>query len=144
MVDIEIIKMAFTWVAFYLALLFQNLGDGYAYKSIWLFGLIPLILRFMNGSGYLHVKWMFLLAVIIMAGMLTFAFSLTNPDLKMGLKDYGKEKKSSVKFTALFMGFFLFSLLFLGNFWRDGPFADTRVVTANNMMGGNNNISLNE
>jgi hypothetical protein len=39
------------------------------------------------------------------------------------------------------MGFLLFSLLFLGYFWRDGPFADTRVVmNVENLGMGNNNI----
>jgi len=141
MLDIEIIKMAFTWVFMYMSILAQNFSDGYGFNSFWMFAVIPFLLRFMNGSGLLHVKWAFLLAIVVLSGALAFAFSLTNPQLQNGLKEYGRNKRNTVRFTFLYMGFLLFSLLFLGYFWRDGPFADPRVVmNVENLGMGNNNI----
>jgi hypothetical protein len=69
--------------------------------------------------------------VCLFTGALTFAFSLVNPDLTDGLKNFGKNSKNTSKVLALFSGMFLFCLLLAGYISSD-PFVKEAVEVVYN------------
>ena len=132
--DMNIVMMAFTWTFMVVAMLAQNLSHGYAFNTIWMAFAIPMILRFILTSTlnqFLNVEWSFLFLVCLFTGVLTFAFSLVNPDLTDGLKNFGKNSKNTAKVLALFSGMFLFSLLLAGYISSD-PFVKEAVEVVYN------------
>jgi hypothetical protein len=141
MLDIEIIKMAFTWTLVSLAIQGQHFFDGYTYNTIWLTAVTPFILWFMNGSSYLNVQFWFIFVAAIFTGALTFMFSLVRPQLAGGLREYGKDKKNTGRIIGLHSGMFLFVLLVLGHL-SVNPFAPARVVQYINNAGNNVGNSL--
>ena len=98
--DMNIVKMAVTWTFVMFTILAQNVRDGFAFNTIWMAFAIPMFLRFvLSGeiNKFLNVEWSFLIMVCLFTGALTFAFSLVNPDLADGLKNFGKNKKNTAK-----------------------------------------------
>jgi len=140
--DMNIVKMAVTWTFVMFTILAQNVRDGFAFNTIWMAFAIPMFLRFvLSGeiNKFLNVEWSFLIMVCLFTGALTFAFSLVNPDLADGLKNFGKNKKNTGKIIALYCGMFLFVLLFSGYISSD-PFVKESVEVVYN----NSNTSLIE
>jgi predicted PurR-regulated permease PerM len=132
--DMNIVMMAFTWTFMVVAMLAQNLSHGYTFNTIWMAFAIPMILRFILTSTlnqFLNVEWSFLFMVCLFTGVLTFAFSLVNPDLTDGLKNFGKNSKNTTKVLALFSGMFLFCLLLAGYISSD-PFVKEAVEVVYN------------
>jgi hypothetical protein len=70
--------------------------------------------------------------VCLFTGALTFAFSLVNPDLADGLKNFGKNKKNTAKVIGLFSGMFMFCLLMAGYVSSDPFVKETVEVVYNN------------
>ena len=137
--DMNIVKMAFTWTFVMFSILAQNITDGFAFNTIWMAFAIPMFLRFvLSGeiNKYLNVEWSFLFMVCLFAGALTFAFSLVNPDLADGLKNFGQNKTNTAKVIGLYCGMFLFVLLLAGYISSD-PFVKESVEVVYN-----NNSSL--
>lgn len=108
--------MALTWTLVYLTILAQHFADGYVYNSVWMAGAVPLLLRLLIGQNpsYLNVTWSFLFGVVILTGGLFGSFMNVTPELSKGVKEFGRDKKNTIKASMLFLGFFFFSLLLLG------------------------------
>jgi hypothetical protein len=132
--DMNIVKMAVTWTFVMFTILAQNVRDGFAFNTIWMAFAIPMFLRFvLSGeiNKFLNVEWSFLFMVCLFTGALTFAFSLVNPDLADGLKNFGKNKKNTGKIISLYCGMFLFCLLLAGYISSD-PFVKEAVEVVYN------------
>ena len=133
--DMNIVKMAVTWTFVMFTILAQNVRDGFAFNTIWMAFAIPMFLRFvLSGeiNKFLNVEWSFLIMVCLFTGALTFAFSLVNPDLADGLKNFGKNKKNTAKVIGLFSGMFMFCLLMAGYVSSDPFVKETVEVVYNN------------
>lgn len=133
--DMNIVKMALTWSLVMLAFLAQNVAGGYAFNTIWITFVIPMMLRGLLTSGinmFLNVEWSFLFLVCLFTGALTFTFSLVNPDLADGLKNFGDNKKNTGKVVGLYCGMFLFVLLLAGYISSDPFTKETVEVVYNN------------
>jgi len=115
MIDMQSLQMSFTWFFLYLAILAQHFSDGYVYNTVWMAGIVPLMIRFFaaRDPNLLLVRWKFLFLVIIMSGGLLGAFMNVTPEVSKGTKEFGKKPKSNIKVAIMYLGFFLFSLLVL-------------------------------